>query len=94
MAQALPFAEATQVGNAALNIGIFAAFVVVHVALVLATGALRNLNAMFASRDADDWVGFGIFALALLAIAGGWALVRPAIVDRIAGAFGDVMRRG
>lgn len=72
----------------------FAAFVVVHVALVLATGALRNLNAMFASRDADDWVGFGIFVLALLAIAGGWALVRPAIVDRIAGAFGDVMRRG
>jgi len=72
----------------------FVAFTFVHVVLVLATDALRNLNAMWASRDASDWVGFGIFALALLVIAAGWALVRPAIVDRIAGAFGDVMRRG
>ncbi|QNO37677.1 cytochrome b/b6 domain-containing protein [Protaetiibacter sp. SSC-01] len=71
----------------------FIAFTVAHVTLVLATDALRNLNAMFAARDASDWVGFGIFALALLVIAGGWALVRPAIVDRIASAFGDVVRR-
>ena len=71
----------------------FVAFTVVHVALVLATGALRNLNHMFAVRDAGDWVGFGVFVLALLAIAGGWALVRPRIVDRIAAAFGEVTRR-
>jgi thiosulfate reductase cytochrome b subunit len=71
----------------------FVAFTIVHVALVLATGALRNLNHMFAARDADDWVGFGILVAALLAIAGGWALVRPAVVDRIASAFGDVSRR-
>src|SRR5690606_3769541 len=62
----------------------FIAFTIVHVALVLATGALRNLNHMFASRDAGDWVGFGIFAVSLLALAAGWALIRPAIVDRIA----------
>jgi len=37
----------------------FVAFTVVHVALVLATGALRNLNHIFAARDAGDWVGFG-----------------------------------
>src|SRR5690606_19378590 len=43
----------------------FIAFTIVHVALVLATGALRNLNHMFASRDAGDWVGFGIFAVSL-----------------------------
>jgi hypothetical protein len=71
----------------------FIAFTVVHVALVLATGALRNLNHMYASRDAGDWLGFGIFALSLLVIAAGWALIRPAIVDRIAAAFGEVTRR-
>jgi thiosulfate reductase cytochrome b subunit len=71
----------------------FVAFTIVHVALVLATGALRNLNHMFASRDAGDWVGFGVFVVSLLAIAAGWALIRPAIVDRIAAAFGEVTRR-
>jgi thiosulfate reductase cytochrome b subunit len=71
----------------------FVAFVVAHVTLVLLTGALRNLNYMFASRDAGDWIGFGVFALALLAIAAGWALIRPAVIDRIAAAFGDVTRR-
>src|SRR5690606_26380830 len=71
----------------------FVAFSAVHVTLVLTTGALRNLNHIFAARDAADGVGFGVFALALLAIAAGWALVRPAVVDRIATAFGEVTRR-
>ena len=71
----------------------FVAFTIVHVALVLATGALRNLNHIFAARDAGDWVGFAIFVVALLAIAAGWALIRPALVDRIAAAFGEVTRR-
>ena len=71
----------------------FVAFTAVHVTLVLTTGALRNLNHIFAARDAADGVGFGVFALALLAIAAGWALVRPAVVDRIATAFGEVTRR-
>ncbi|MFT4030257.1 MAG: hypothetical protein QM675_10310 [Protaetiibacter sp.] len=71
----------------------FVVFTIVHLALVLATGALRNLNHIFAARDAGDWVGFAIFVIALLAIAGGWALVRPAIAERIAHAFGEVSRR-
>lgn len=71
----------------------FAAFTFVHVTLVLTTGALRNLNHMFAARDADDWLGFGILVLSLFAIAAGWALVRSAVVDRIAAAFGEVTRR-
>lgn len=71
----------------------FVAFVVVHVTLVLTTGALRNLNHIYAARDAQDWVGFGVFVLSLLVIAAGWALIRPAIVDRIAAAFGEVTRR-
>lgn len=71
----------------------FVAFTFVHVVLVLATGALRNLNHMYAARDAGDWLGFGVFALSLLVIALGWALVRPAVVDRLAAAFGEVARR-
>jgi thiosulfate reductase cytochrome b subunit len=71
----------------------FAAFTFVHVVLVMTTGALRNLNHMFAARDAGDWLGFGIFTLSLLVITAGWALVRPAIVDRLAAVFGDVTRR-
>lgn len=45
----------------------FVLFIVVHVALVFATGALRNLNHMYASlgstdgmRYADNWTGFWI----------------------------------
>ena len=32
----------------------FVAFIIVHVALVFATGALRNLNHMYAAQDADE----------------------------------------
>lgn len=71
----------------------FVAFTVTHVTLVLATGALRNLNHIFTARDADDWVGFAIFVAALLVMAAGWALIRPAISARFAAAFGEVTRR-
>ena len=47
----------------------FVAFIIAHVALVLATGALRNLNHMYASQDAINWVGFLIFAASLIVIA-------------------------
>ena len=40
----------------------FVAFIVVHVFLVLATGALRNLNHMYAVTDDDGWLGFWFFA--------------------------------
>ena len=39
----------------------FVAFIIVHVALVFATGALRNLNHMYGGSDAVNWVGFWIF---------------------------------
>ncbi len=90
--RAYPFAVAQAVHLPIMVV--FIAFTVVHVTLVLTTGALRNLNHIFAAHDADDWVGFGVFVLALLAIAAGWALIRPTVVDRIASAFGDVTRRG
>jgi methionine sulfoxide reductase catalytic subunit len=41
-------------------------FILVHVTMVLTTTALRNLNHMFAARDDNSWVGFGIFAAAML----------------------------
>jgi len=36
----------------------FVVFIVIHVALVLTTGALRNLNHMYASQDTESWTGF------------------------------------
>ncbi|UOE25164.1 cytochrome b/b6 domain-containing protein [Agromyces soli] len=70
----------------------FLLFTFVHVVLVLATGALRNLNHMYASRDATDWVGFAIFAASLLALIGGWVLARPLLLAGVAGRFGQVRR--
>lgn len=70
----------------------FAAFIVVHVALVLTTGALANLNHMYASRDAADWVGFGIFAASLTVMAGAWLLARPLFLAPIASLMGRVGR--
>jgi DMSO/TMAO reductase YedYZ molybdopterin-dependent catalytic subunit/thiosulfate reductase cytochrome b subunit len=55
----------------------FVAFIVVHVTLVMATGALRNLNHMFASRNDDSWVGFWIFVLAMVVVVVGWVAATP-----------------
>ncbi|MET0780342.1 MAG: cytochrome b/b6 domain-containing protein, partial [Microbacterium sp.] len=71
----------------------FVAFIIVHVALVLATGALRNLNHMYASQDAVNWVGFWIFAASLVVIAAGWIAARPLVLAPIARLFGTVSGR-
>jgi methionine sulfoxide reductase catalytic subunit len=55
----------------------FLLFIVVHVTLVFGTEALRNLNHMFAARDADSWVGFWIFAAAMVVVAIGWVAATP-----------------
>lgn len=68
----------------------FVAFILCHVALVLATGALRNLNHMYASEDAINWVGFGIFAASIFVIAAGVTAARPLVLAPIARAFGKV----
>jgi thiosulfate reductase cytochrome b subunit len=70
----------------------FVAFTIVHVTLVFATGALRNLNHMYASRDADDWLGFWIFAASLVVMIGVWAAARPVVLRTIAGLGGTVSR--
>ncbi|MEV7526889.1 cytochrome b/b6 domain-containing protein [Agrococcus sediminis] len=71
----------------------FVVFIVTHVLLVLTTGALRNLNHMYAARDADDWIGFLWFAGSLLVIAGAWIAARPALLVPIAQRFGTVSSR-
>lgn len=71
----------------------FVLFIFVHVVLVFATGALRNLNHMYASTDAVNWVGFWIFALSLVVIVAGWIAARPLVIAPIAKLFGKVSGR-
>ena len=71
----------------------FVAFTIVHVTLVLATGALRNLNHMFAAQDAVTWTGFWVFVLSLVVIAIAWVAARPLVLAPIAKAFGKVSGR-
>jgi len=71
----------------------FVGFVIVHVGLVLATGALRNLNAMYGGQDAVNWTGFWIFVASLVVMAAGWIAARDSVIAPIAGRFGDVRMR-
>lgn len=71
----------------------FVVFIAVHVALVLSTGALRNLNHIYASRDDSTWAGFWIFVASVIAIAAGWIAARPLVIAPIARIFGRVTAR-
>ncbi len=55
----------------------FVMFIVIHIALVLTTGALQNLNHMFASQNTESWTGFWIFALAMAALTAAWVAATP-----------------
>jgi thiosulfate reductase cytochrome b subunit len=70
----------------------FLVFTFVHVVLVLTTGALRNLNHMYASRDADNWIGFAIFAVSLVVMVVAWWLAKPLVLAPLAEKFGAVRR--
>lgn len=70
----------------------FVAFTVVHVTLVLATGALRNLNHMYAGRDDGSWIGFGIFAGSVILMVVAWIAIRPTILATMASLTGNVRR--
>ncbi|HBS08468.1 MAG TPA: hypothetical protein DEA69_06685 [Microbacterium sp.] len=78
----------------------FVVFIVIHVFLVLATGALRNLNHMYAMQGsgdpdayADNWAGFWFFAASLAVLAGAWVAARPVVLAPIARLFGTVSGR-
>lgn len=71
----------------------YVSFIVVHVTLVLATGALHNLNHMYGGSDAGNWVGFAIFAVSLVVMAAAWMLARPLFLRPLAALTGSVTRR-
>jgi len=71
----------------------FVVFVIFHVGLVFATGALRNLNHMYAGQDVVNWAGFGIFALSIAAVVAAWIAARPLVLAPIASLVGRVSER-
>lgn len=70
----------------------FVLFVVAHVTLVLATGALRNLNHMYAAQDSGSWAGFWIFFASLVVMAGAVFAARPLVLAPIAQLTGKLGR--
>jgi thiosulfate reductase cytochrome b subunit len=77
----------------------FVLFIFVHVVLVFATSALRNLNHVYASQGsvdpnahAENWAGFWIFTASVAVISVAWIAARPLILARVAGLFGKVGR--
>ncbi len=78
----------------------FVVFIAIHVFLVLATGALRNLNHMYAAQGsvdpnayADNWTGFWFLVASLVVIAAAWVAARPLVLAPIAKLFGSVSAR-
>lgn len=69
------------------------AFTVVHVFLVLATGALRNLNHIYAVRDDQSPAGLVVFAASVLLTAALVAALRPPVVRWVAARTGAVLHR-
>ncbi|NYF11349.1 thiosulfate reductase cytochrome b subunit [Leifsonia sp. AK011] len=71
----------------------FVGFTIVHVFLVFTTGALRNLNHMYASRDEVSWLGFAIFCVSLVVMIVAWVAARPSVLKAIASLGGTVISR-
>jgi thiosulfate reductase cytochrome b subunit len=74
------------------NIVLFAfmAFIVVHVSLVLFTGAVLNLNVMFAARNDLSFVGTIIFIAALAVLTGVWFALTDSVQKELARLTGEV----
>ena len=68
----------------------YLAFIVVHVSLVLFTGAVRNLNVMFAARDDLSLVGTIIFIASLAVLAGVWFALTDSVQKKLARLTGEV----
>lgn len=78
----------------------FVLFIFVHVVLVFATGALRNLNHMYAAQGAvdpsayaDNWLGFWLFFASIVTVIVAWIAARPLVLAPIARLFGTVSMR-
>ena len=70
----------------------FVGFIVVHVAMVLATDALRNLNLIYTGQDVTHWTGFWLFVGSTAVIIAAMAAVRPSVAAPVASLFGRVGR--
>ncbi len=55
----------------------FLLFLVPHITLAFSTGALRNLNHIYAGRDGQGWAGFWIFAVSMVVVIVGWVAATP-----------------
>lgn len=55
----------------------FVFFIVIHVALVFATGLLRNLNHIYGVRDDSSWIGFTVFAVTTVIMIVAWVAATP-----------------
>lgn len=67
-------------------------FTAVHVFLVFATGALRNLNHMYAGRDDDTWIGAIVWAASFVVMVAAFFLLREPVQTRIA-QLGNTVKR-
>ncbi|WP_255770314.1 cytochrome b/b6 domain-containing protein [Pseudarthrobacter sulfonivorans] len=71
----------------------FVLFIIVHVFLVFATGALKNLNHMFAGIPEVSWAGFWWFAVGLVVTTSVVIAARPLVIAPVASLFGKVTNR-
>ncbi len=74
---------------------VFLVFVAQHVILVFLTGALRNLNAMYAAQpevagEPSSMVGLGVFVFSVLVMVLGWVAAKPSVLKPIAKISGTV----
>lgn len=70
----------------------FVLFTITHVFLVFFTGALRNLNHMYTSRDIVDWWGPVIFLTSLMFITAAWFLTKPLFTRPVAAKMGKISK--
>ena len=88
-----PLSDAWARQTHSLVLWFYLGFTVVHVGLVLLTGARRNLNAMyFGVDDAESWLGAVVFAASVVVMAVAWVLLRPPAQVAIAERVADVRR--
>jgi hypothetical protein len=65
----------------------------VHVLLVLTTGALNNLNHMYAARNDESWIGFSLFAVSTVITVVACVAARPLFLTPVASISGKVTSR-
>lgn len=71
----------------------FVVFIVLHVSMVLVTGAVENLNIMFAARHSEGALGVVIFGVALAIIIAAWLWASPFTIrhPRVVQGVGDAV---